>query len=704
MDEAHRYRASAGAQAINELAPILGLELTATPKTTGARPQPFRNVVYQYPLARALEDGFVKTPAVATRTDFGPERCSDAELERIKLEDGVHHHEFVKVELETYAREHGSPLVKPFMLVVATDTEHARALRALIAAPDFFGGRYAERVIEVHSALRGDESEEFTQRLLEVEHDERTEIVIHVNKLKEGWDVNNLYTIVPLRASASEILTEQTIGRGLRLPYGRRTGVAALDRPTIIAHDRFQEVIERARDAGSIIHEGLTIGTGGDIPDDQPQRVTTPSLAETLLTGKGPSVGDRPAETPVDYAIEDPAECRIAETVLNRIDHYQHLASVHELTRPEVRARISAEVGAELAPAQEALEGFEPVDPALVARVVERVTERLAELTIDIPNIVIVPSREVSYGFRDFDLEGLERIHYPPVAEEILVQRLDTGERERIARDPQGPREQRPEDYLIAVLVDQDDIDYDAHADLLYKLAGQVIGRLRSYLAGPAEVEQMARRHRTELARFIHGQLREHHWGAPVGSVGRVTRGFTALKPIHFTLDAAERPRDFRASLPSGAPVRSLLFTGFGKCCYPHQRFQSAEGELSFARLLEREPEVLRWMKPAPGQFRIEYAGGAYYEPDFVVETTTAKLIVEPKQRGEIDSEEVRAKARAARRWLGYANAHAWTCGGKPWRYLLVPHDEIGENRTLQGLVAEFSQLPEPEEDAVVVA
>jgi type III restriction enzyme len=43
-------------------------------------------------------------------------------------------------------------------------------------------------------------------------------VVIHVNKLKEGWDVRNLYTIVPLRASASDILTEQTLGRGLRLP------------------------------------------------------------------------------------------------------------------------------------------------------------------------------------------------------------------------------------------------------------------------------------------------------------------------------------------------------------------------------------------------------------------------------------------------------------------------------------------------------
>jgi len=50
MDESHRYRASAGVRAINELKPILGLELTATPFVeTGRGPQPFKNVIYDYP-------------------------------------------------------------------------------------------------------------------------------------------------------------------------------------------------------------------------------------------------------------------------------------------------------------------------------------------------------------------------------------------------------------------------------------------------------------------------------------------------------------------------------------------------------------------------------------------------------------------------------------------------------------------------------
>lgn len=48
-------------------------------------------------------------------------------------------------------------------------------------------------------------------------------------------------------------LREQTIGRGLRLPYGKRTGTAKVDKLTIVAHDRFQEIIEEANKPDSII-------------------------------------------------------------------------------------------------------------------------------------------------------------------------------------------------------------------------------------------------------------------------------------------------------------------------------------------------------------------------------------------------------------------------------------------------------------------
>ena len=271
MDEAHRYRASAGAKAIEGLKPIVGLELTATPKTVGGNSTDFRNVIYRYGLGEAMQDGFVKEPAVATRKDFDPKSVSEERLEQIKLEDAVHYHDHVAVELDRYHRVTGRPKVHPFILVVAQHTEHARDLRAFIESEAFFKGRFKDKVAEVHSALRGEETEEAMERLVALEKDGRTEIVIHVNKLKEGWDVTNLYTIVPLRASASDILTEQTLGRGLRLPYGTRVTrtddeeFAAIDRLTVIAHDRFDEIIKKAREPGSIVMKQIIIGEGGDV-------------------------------------------------------------------------------------------------------------------------------------------------------------------------------------------------------------------------------------------------------------------------------------------------------------------------------------------------------------------------------------------------------------------------------------------------------
>jgi type III restriction enzyme len=173
MDESHRYRASAGVRAINELKPILGLELTATPFVETSRGSvAFKNVILDYPLGRAMADGFVKEPAVVTRKNFNPAGMSPEEVERLKLEDGVRLHESVKVELETYARESDQPIVKPFLLVIARDTTHAGQLLQLIQSDGFFEGRYRDKVIQVDSSRTGAEEEAMIERLLKVEHTE----------------------------------------------------------------------------------------------------------------------------------------------------------------------------------------------------------------------------------------------------------------------------------------------------------------------------------------------------------------------------------------------------------------------------------------------------------------------------------------------------------------------------------------------------
>ena len=157
------------------------------------------------------------------------------------------------------------------------------------------------------------------ERLVALEKDGRTEIVIHVNKLKEGWDVTNLYTIVPLRASASDILTEQTLGRGLRLPYGTRVTrtddeeFAAIDRLTVIAHDRFDEIIKKAREPGSIVMKQIIIGEGGDVSAAGASLVESPSIAQMLITGVGPAIGGVAAPAAPAFNFQTAEESRAAE-------------------------------------------------------------------------------------------------------------------------------------------------------------------------------------------------------------------------------------------------------------------------------------------------------------------------------------------------------------------------------------------------------
>ncbi len=690
MDEAHRYRAKAGMRAVAELKPVLGLELTATPKSVGARSEDFRNVIYRYGLAEAMEDGFVKEPAVATRKDFNPASVKPLELERIKLEDGIHAHENIKVELDLYARQSGRPLVNPFMLVVAQDTTHARDLKQLIEADNFFAGRYKGKVIEIHSNLRGEESDENTARLLKVEHDPTTEIVVHVNKLKEGWDVTNLYTIVPLRASASDILTEQTLGRGLRLPYGMRTGVDAVDTLTVIAHDRFDEVIRKAREPGSLVRKQVLIGPGGDISAGEVKVLETPSYLEAAITGRASGAAEAQASFPMFTAADEQAAANATLTIIRQME--RELPNLQALQSEAVRQRIAARVAAITQPIQGSLEGI--AVPPNIDEIVAAITDRVATQTIEIPEIVVIPTSEVTFRFQDFDLTDLDRLNYQPISDEITIHELRTERRRSIAIAMADHRQERPEDYLVSHLIDYDAIDYDATSDLLYKLSGQIVSRLNSYLADEQEVENVLLAHGRALAEFIYQQMMQHYIETPTRYVGRVSRGFQLLQPVNFKIVDADAIRNFRHAVHPLADTRRHVFTGFTKCVFPCQAFQSDE-ERRFAVLIDlHEPTVIRWVKPATKQFRIEYRRGESYEPDFVVETTTEKLIVEIKARKDLTEETVQAKSKAARTWVGYANQHARSYGGKPWCYLLVPHDRMTESTSLSGLIASFT-LPE---------
>ncbi|MCG2796103.1 MAG: DEAD/DEAH box helicase family protein [Actinomycetia bacterium] len=688
MDESHRYRASAGMKAIGELKPILGLELTATPHVErGGGTQPFQNVIYAYPLSSAMTDGFVKEPAVATRENFNPKNYDAAGLEQLKLEDGVRIHENTKVELEVYARENGRPIVKPFMLVIARDTDHANALMKVIEGEAFFEERYKGKVIQVHSKQTGEERDETVEQLINVEKpDNPTEIVIHVNMLKEGWDVTNLYTIVPLRAANSKTLVEQSIGRGLRLPYGKRTGVGAVDRLTIVSHDKFQEIVDYANSADSVIRGGLKVVYVTDerskvvvVEPEIMQRIWPLAVAEGMSEYK--------VEQP-KLLFENPKEQEAANATMEVIAReFERLPRSADLTKPEIQKQIVEKVKEIITPARQELEGI--TEQVNVAEVVAKTITQHNELLIDIPRITVQPVGDVTRGYREFNL-NLASIRLQPVDNEILIQELHRREQHRLMRGTGIVPEEKLEDYLVRGLIDFNDICYDDHAGLLYKLAGQVVAHLRSYLKNEDEVLNVLQYHQQALVNLTHAQMQEHYEEKAAAYEAHVSKGFTTLRPNNYLAPAGETERDFRAPVSDKQDIRKMLFAGFGKCLYSIQKFDS-DSERRFAVVIENDKEVLKWFKPAKGVFQIHYASEASYEPDFVVETKMVKFLCEPKAASEMNDAEVLAKAKAAAEWCAHATTHETRHGGKPWTYLLIPHDVITDNKTLQGLAATYT-------------
>ena len=103
MDEAHRYHAPASMKAINYLKPVLGLEFTATPKSTS-------NVIYAYDLARGAIEGYLKIPVVMGRSNTAG--YSQEDIEEMKIRDGLTLHEHRKTVLREYCSENDLDYVK----------------------------------------------------------------------------------------------------------------------------------------------------------------------------------------------------------------------------------------------------------------------------------------------------------------------------------------------------------------------------------------------------------------------------------------------------------------------------------------------------------------------------------------------------------------------------------------------------------------
>lgn len=685
MDESHHYRAEKGFQALNELKPLLGLELTATPLAKINNIQvPFKNVVYEYPLSKAIGDGYTRTPFAVTRSDIDFYNFGEEQLDKMMLLDGITCHEKAKQHLQVYASNHSKRTVKPFMLVVCKDTTHASWVENYIKSDEFRSGAYQNKTITVHSKKSGAESDFNTKLLLGVEdYNNPIEIVIHVNMLKEGWDVNNLYTIVPLRTAASKILREQMVGRGLRLPYGERTGDKQVDAVMLTAHDKFKDILNEAQKGDSIFKAGNVIKA----EDLEPEEIAYTQISLELEANKDINKAYKHtliAKSEVTDNLFQTAQDMIKQELVQQIQS----SPSHAVTSTQKEAIIMA-VKDKISKSRDLGDVFKENECPIMAWMqyqTEETHREIVEKFIPIPRIKITDSGIEEYVFVDFDIDLSEFTHVP-IDNKLLVQNLeDMADRQRIDGESIDFGGYNPSKVILESLRQKPEIDYEKCSGLLFKLITQVCEHYSS-VYNKNGMQNIVMMYKRDIANKIYAQLMQHFY---------CENGFLKEEVIgtrDYNLQQSYTFKE-RKGLYEGydSDIRSVLFDGIKKGTFDTAKFDS-HPELLLARVLEVDQDVKNWLRPAPQEFNITYNNGHQYEPDFVVETDETIFLVEVKGEDRLIDPDVIAKKKRAIRYCEVTSVWGKANSYKEWRYLFIPSKQIQSNSSFEQLAIRFREL-----------
>jgi len=231
----------------------LQIDVTATPKHNNG--SIFVQTVSDYPLVEAIYQNVVKHPVL-------PDPASRAKLQEHKsskftekYKDYIH---LGYLEWKKVYERHEKMGKKVVLFVMTDDTKNGDAVAEYLQAtyPEF-----KNAVLTIHTKNNGEISEtvkgkkeeelkELRKASNEIDNWESPhKAIVSVLMLKEGWDVKNVTTIVGLRpySSKSNILPEQTLGRGLRRMY-RTSDVT--EYVSVVGTDAFMDFVESIKSEG----------------------------------------------------------------------------------------------------------------------------------------------------------------------------------------------------------------------------------------------------------------------------------------------------------------------------------------------------------------------------------------------------------------------------------------------------------------------
>lgn len=262
---------------------VAQLDFSATPKDNHGRI--FQHVICDTPLGEAVDAGIVKTPIIGRGHNL-IERPSQDTSEKFQ------HHLIIGYERWRKSKEEWQASgKKPLLFVMAEDTEAANQLAQRLNTDPLFA-ELNNKTVNLHTNLKGkikwvggkkkgypvfeeSEGEISDEDLKELRKLSREldsgaspfQCIVSVLMLREGWDVRNVTTIVPLRpyTSKANILPEQTLGRGLR----RMTAPGEVaELVTVVEHPAFVSLYQE-----QLSQEGLPIEVV-DV-DDVPKTTVT---------------------------------------------------------------------------------------------------------------------------------------------------------------------------------------------------------------------------------------------------------------------------------------------------------------------------------------------------------------------------------------------------------------------------------------------
>ena len=680
MDEAHRYYAPASMKAINYLKPILGLEFTATPRS-------HNNVIYSYDLTKGAGK-YLKIPVVMGRTNTGGYSAED--IEEMKIRDGLTLHENRKKVVYQYCLDNNLDYVKPIVLIACKDTEHAKKIRAMIDSDSFNNGRYRGKVIEIHSNMKGEETEENIRKLLSIESAQNpVEIVLHVYKLKEGWDVNNLFTIIPLNAAKSDILALQTIGRGLRLPFGVIIGNEAIDTLDIVAHDHYREIVEDIKNSDTFKYRDL---------DD---RGVEPTKVVEITNGIGDGQLSLLDDIFVSAGVKSFNDVCDVKTQDKMYEEY--MKSFGRTKKPEKQVSLQYSIfdyidedGNEKAVETTTHTGegsslrAKKAQPMKKEDFVATVTE-LSKKAISVPKILVQPSSTVTLkpftvkrNIADFEVAASKIERFNAVNAEML----ESFDAEILAVDDAV-------NTLACMLLDCDalsEISVDEDADYILNIVQQYLALIDG---SEADKNKIVRRYAKliidDIVKQIHENMDRQTYYTHV-----VQKDLIVFRKAVRNVRADGGEVNFRKTIANKSEIKKYVFTGYKKSYYNINAFDS-DTERLVSVILEDDKDVIRWIKPPLNQLGLFWQAGQQYNPDFLVETPTTKYMIEVKAKNEVNNPDVVGKAKEGIKWCKYASIVDFD--KKPWEYKLITDEVISVGNTLKYILGLSEKIEVEEQD-----